>query len=431
MTFRSDAIKAALADYHSTGKTRTETLEFKDQLIPYEVIRVSTNVPLLNHNNSRLRAQLASHPERDLVLTDPSSDSAQQILASLLAETEKFANLREELREGQQRHPGVITRDGMLVNGNTRLVALREIGAPAIDVAVLPETADSEDYLRVELSLQLKHYTHQDYSFTNELLLHRSLSEKLGSKEAIFEALGWQRRGAQRLAESLRKLALIEEIMEQTGATYADFDSKRELIKNLDDEYQKRLAEDPADAENLKWSRIFAMTLGLTKDEVRNVDSDFFTDHLQTRIEQSEAGKFLEEFKEETQNDGLDSLIGPDGQQPEINIKSVVAAVSRLETDDASESEKPAEILGELYKQSKQAAKGIIDEVAAENLRVGPIDNLRDVTEKLRKLTVDLPTVYSDPEFDRGKFKHQARQTQKVLKELQSELSRQIELSEG
>lgn len=429
MESRSSAITATLEAYKNRGETRTETLEYKGQLVPFEVIRVSTNIPLLNHNNSRLRAQLIAHPDREVVAKDPSSDSSQEILASLLARTEKFNDLKDELRQGQ-RHPGVITRDGMLVNGNTRLVALRQIGAPAIDVAVLPENAVSEDFLSIELSLQMKKYTHQDYTYTNRLLLHRNLSEHVGNETAIFEALGWQKQGPKRLAESLRRLALIEEIMGATGVGYSDFDSKEELIKNLDESYQQRLAEDPASAEQLKWGRVFAMHLGLTKDEVRNVDSDFFDEHLQKRLEDNEAGEFLKNFTTQKDTDGLDALLGANETKAGIDIKRVVKAVSEIVEDDSSGSVRGANLLGELYKQSKAAAQGIIQETVAEKLRVSPIENLRDVTEKLRKMTNELPMVFSDPEFDRGKFNYQARKTQKVLQELQSELERQIELSE-
>ena len=430
MESRRSSIAKALEAYKTRGDTRTETVEFRGQLVPFEVIRISPNTPLLNHNNSRLRAQLLAHPDRQSVLHDPSSDSAQEILASLLAKTEKFAELKDQLSAGQ-RHPGVITRDGMLVNGNTRLVALREISSPAMDVAVLPEDANSEDFLNIELSLQMKNYVQQDYTYTNRLLLHRNLSDHYENPVAIFEALGWQKRGAERLEESLRRLALIEEIMETTGHDYSFFDSKEEMIKDLDKAYQQRLLEDPADAEQLKWIRVMALGLGLSKDEVRIIGSDFIDKHLLKRVGEDPAGDFLKSFKSKKESDGLDDLIGPEQSESDLDIRRIVSSITRRKVENNTSSQSVEDVLGSLYKESKAAAQGLIQEVIAENLRVTPIQNLRDMTEKIQSLTEELPLIFSDEEFDQSKFVYQARKTQKALQELQSELNRQIQRSEN
>ena len=429
MESRRSTINLALEAFKGRGDTRYETVEFRGQLRQFEVIRISPNIPLLNHNNSRLRAQLHAHPDHKAVLSDPGSDSSQAILASLLAKTEKFSELKDQLSVGQ-RHPGVITRDGMLVNGNTRLVALRKLGSTAMDVAVLPEDANSEDFLNIELSLQMKHYVQQDYTFTNRLLLHKNLSTHYTNPAVIFKALGWEKQGPKRLEDSLRRLALIEEIMAAIGHDYSYFDSKEEMIKNLDDSYQQRLLEDPADAEALKWSRVFALKLGLSKDEVRIIDSDFLGEHLQKRVEDDPAGEFLSAFKGQQGSDGLDDLIGADQKGSGLDIKKIVTSISQREGDNDPSVRSVDDLLGSLYKESKAAAQGLIQETIAENLRVGPIQNLRDMTDKIQNLTEELPLIFSDSQFDRGKFVFQAKKTQRALLELQSELARQVERSE-
>ena len=429
MESRQHSINKALEAYRSRGDTRTETVEFRGQLVPFEVIRISPNIPLLNHNNSRLRAQLLTHPRHLEVISDPSSDSSQGILAQLLAQTDKFGELKEQLSNGQ-RHPGVITRDGMLVNGNTRLVALREIGAVAMDVAVLPEDSNSEDFLNIELSLQMKNYIQQEYTYTNRLLLHKNLSEHYPNPTAIFEALGWAKNGQKRLNDSLRRLALIEEIMASTGFEYSYFDTKEEMIKNLDEAYQQRLLEDPKDAEKLKWNRILAMQIGLNKDEVRIVDSDFLETHLQKRVEDEAAGEVLRSFKIEHKSDGLEGLLDAEQTSSDLDVRKIVTSISQRDSTGIPGAEIDENALGSLYRESKAAAQNLIQENIAEGLRAGPITNLRDVTEKIHKLTIELPLIFSDDEFDKGKFVFQAKKTQKALQELQSELARQIERSQ-
>jgi len=111
------------------------------------------------------------HPKRSIVEKDPTSSEAQEVLASLLRKTERFNKLKDELKELSQQNPGLISRDGLLINGNTRVVALRDLGVDGVDVAVLPADAMARDFLDLEMSLQMRRLTHQDYTFTNELLL--------------------------------------------------------------------------------------------------------------------------------------------------------------------------------------------------------------------------------------------------------------------
>ena len=96
-----------------------------------------------------------------------------------MARTEKFQSLKQELLDLGQQEPGLITRDGLLVNGNTRCAALMElqkegkISGATIDVAVLPSSVTSHEITDIEIRLQMVRLTHQDYSFSNSLLMMR------------------------------------------------------------------------------------------------------------------------------------------------------------------------------------------------------------------------------------------------------------------
>ena len=113
---------------------------------------------------------------------DPTSAKTQKVLADLLAATEKFSELKKELEEQGQIEAGLITRDGLLVNGNTRAAALLQLKhierAKGIRVAVLPEGIGEDDILDLEFHLQMVKLTHQDYPFTNELLAIRKYLDR-------------------------------------------------------------------------------------------------------------------------------------------------------------------------------------------------------------------------------------------------------------
>lgn len=420
-TIRREAITKALQEYRERGDTRTETLDFRGAPKTFEVVRINVDVPLLNHDNSRLRAQLATHPDREVVHNNPESAESQEILSNLLRRTEKFKELQSQLADKTQKRPGVITRDGMLVNGNTRLVALRDIGANGIDVAVLPEDATSTDFFEVEMSLQMVNLIEQPYTFTNQLLLVKSLRERMPNDQAIFGALNWQRNQSKRLQEHLRWLQLVEEMRQDSQLTYEYFDDKQEMIKNLDTAYQSTLAEDPSAAEALKGNRIFAISLGLNKDEVRQIDEEFVNDQISKKLDGKPEEAFFAECAIEETNSSLDELLGPKDQQfrPKINMQKARQKLLTLDADDPTRAA--------IYRAFKTGSRELIEQGVKEQIRTEPIEYLENVISKVEELTQNLPLYFADQEFKKGTFTYKAKKLQKALLDLEATLKRQLD----
>src|SRR5690606_33819691 len=88
--------------------SRTERIRvpWKSGTILCPVIELSVDVPLLNPGSHRIKAQLLSHPERQIVEQDPWSSRAQEIIAELLAATEGFEELQIDLQDKGQTDPG-------------------------------------------------------------------------------------------------------------------------------------------------------------------------------------------------------------------------------------------------------------------------------------------------------------------------------------
>lgn len=153
-------------------------LPWQDTTKTLPVIRISLDSVLLNPRSHRIRAQLESHPQRQLVLESPFSEESQDVITTVLRETEGFERLKVNLAEEDQKDAGVVTRAGLLVNGNTRAAALRDIDKKYIRVAVLPGDATQEEIDELELRLQMKQDLKQKYTFTNELLFVEELNTR-------------------------------------------------------------------------------------------------------------------------------------------------------------------------------------------------------------------------------------------------------------
>jgi hypothetical protein len=176
----SDIIKVRLAALEEHKDAReTVSIEWRGSTLHVPVISMPVDLVSYNPDTHRIRAQRSTDVTGAQALDNhPWGSAAQSYLHRLLmgdpAEPSKidpsFNALKEDLREHGQNEPGIVTRAGVLINGNTRRAALKELGHEHIRVGVLPPDAGSEDIQGIELSLQLRKDHRRDYSFMNFLL---------------------------------------------------------------------------------------------------------------------------------------------------------------------------------------------------------------------------------------------------------------------
>ena len=426
---RIDAINKALDAYEQGSTKRTDEIEFRGKKILLPVVTLTPNVLLLNHNNARLSAQLVDHPRRDEVFKNPTSIEAQNVLGELLRATDKYKDLKVQLDSLGQQRPGIVTRDGLLINGNTRVVALREIGASGVDVAVLPADANSEDLLEIEMSLQMTRLVHQDYTFTNELLLMDRYVKADHSNKQLAIKMGWMRGGEKKVETRLRILGIIEEVrnLSSTYLPYHVFDTKEEHLKDLDKEYQTLKNSGDIDAaDRIKWSRIAAIFLGVNKDQVRAIDDQFFEDEVEKRIsEDPEAAEALEKVRRvssSTQDDGLDDLLGKSVANDErLDMRSFVKTMLNdptIRQDDGGVSRDLDGPYARVALGARLAADEIIKEERWSSYLIEPSEALREVQMSVRAIIEKFAEVSAKQGFDRGKFSFELKRVQKAITEL-------------
>ena len=171
---RRKLVKSA-TDAHDDPGDEQLNLPWRDGLEDFPVVKMLKDVVLLNHRSHRIRAQVESHPEHQLIETDPRSEESQDLIATILREGDGYKELMTNLSEVGQLQAGVMTHEGLLVNANRRVVALRELDDEYVRVAVLPSDAVEQEIDLLELHLQVKRDYKADYSFTNELLFVNDL----------------------------------------------------------------------------------------------------------------------------------------------------------------------------------------------------------------------------------------------------------------
>ncbi|MFI6796078.1 hypothetical protein [Streptosporangium canum] len=292
-------VERRLAEVRSgQGARESVTIEWRNRPLSIDVIDVPIELLYYNPETHRIRAQREHDPARDAHLTAaPWSPASQDYLHDLLKsypadpdrEDPDFTALQDDLREYGQKDPGIITPTGILVNGNTRRAALKNLGYPNIRVGVLPGDWSWDDIGAVELELQLRKEHRRDYSYINWLL---AIEEEEVKGRGTAE-IGKSFRVHQKTVQQARWiLSFIREALERSRVTLSDgstvsmrlidFENDQEKLKELHRAYVNTKDQEKADA--LKEARLLAILLGKSKTDVRLIEDNFSEKYLAPKL---------------------------------------------------------------------------------------------------------------------------------------------------
>lgn len=196
------------------------------------------------------------------------------ILASLAKQgSESVTPVISVLEDEGQREPLLITSTGVVVNGNRRLAAMRELSFRKdgsrddrflnIDVAVLPTDITRDEVDDIEADLQAKRETKLDYDWIGDAqLIRRQVSKENRTTKAVAERL---RRSKQDIENSLQALdeadLYLSEWIEKPGE-YEEVLAGQQIFGDL----PKALAKKDVNLQNA--SRAIAWSIYENRDKI-------------------------------------------------------------------------------------------------------------------------------------------------------------------
>lgn len=293
------------------------TVDWRGEQKHLYVISMPVDMLYFNPDTHRIRAQRTLDPDRNRVLEeDPWGEEAQEYLHRLLrcrpsnpAQTDPdYLALQEELDDAGQKEPGIISPDGILVDGNTRCAALRDIGIKDIRVGVLPPDTSRRDINNVELALQLRRDKRREYSYINRLI---AIEEELAAGRREEDVARDFNIKTRTLRQDRWVYQLINEAIERSstsggvGLRLVDFEEQQEKLRELHRDYTALAETDPDAAEQLKESRLAMVVLNYPKTSVRFAEADFYSRYLDDRLP--------DELKPEAQESAAVSIPGLPG----------------------------------------------------------------------------------------------------------------------
>jgi len=454
---RRDRIEQELAAVAGKADVERINLPWQDDTELFPVIKLPLDHVLLNHRSHRIREQLDAHAQRQIVGESPHSDLAQGIIAEILRSTEGFAGLKANLDAYGQEEPGVATRVGVLVNANTRAVALRDLNQSFIRVAVLPKYVDPKDIARLELTLQMRKDFKQDYTFVNQLLFVEDLKNESGyTDEDVAQAMNLTtspnkaelKKGARRAQQRTRLLALIREIQHRSEnkIPLSFFNEMQSVFEELDREYEELKERDPKGADELKEARILAVlmprenSLSFSYLNIRRLSAESARAYLVPNLlENEEFGKAVDALlvpvttaedlpglgdlaDEQLGRDGVTATLAPlvdlvakSWDQEEVSLPSANGAI-RLAREDFTRQ--ISEAIGNTIfsvDQDKRATKSL----------TGPITFIRTARQHAEAARLAYLKVSTNRSFKAGALVYEIKKLMKVVEEFNKAIKKQ------
>ncbi len=330
-----EALIEERVEAHDPKKQEFLSLPWRDKTERFPVIELELDAVVLRPDSHRIRAQLESHEEADVINADPFSDKAQRLIASILRDTgENFEDLKRNLDEKGQLQFGVVTRAGLLVNANRRAAALKDLGKKYIDVAVLPPDTTLEEINDLELTLQMQRDFWEEYTFTNRLLFVEELINKqnrtrkevaLALNPAVSRDSRTMKRGIEEVEQDTRVLTMLREIQARSGKMIplTSFDEQEVAVEELDTRYKDTHTQDPTGAKEMRDIRLLGILTDVPYRRLRHLDGEVLDEYVIPNLAENEV-----------LGDVLPAVGGSDGEVK--RTEGVPEGLGPLETDDES-----------------------------------------------------------------------------------------------
>ena len=401
---------------------RTHRLDdFRGHNIDLDAVRLEIGLPVYRMANCRTFSyQQTAIAQKGLDINffakGQESTEAQKEQHEILRKITKsakasIANIDEVLTLDGQREPLLITSTGVVVNGNRRLSAMRELYSrdtkkfsnfSHVDCAVLPSDATADDIDDIEAALQARPQTKLDYDWIGEAQLVRRQLEKGRSEEHV--ALQLRRKPAEikNLLQALEEADLyLSDWAQKPGQYNLVADDGEQLFKDI----PKQIGSQDTEMRNanraIAWSifenaerfsgRIYSYNAAfgeLSPQVVQSVTEDLGIEL--TKIETEDDGPFDFAVDDDEQavdfTPFVDALRNPDTKEDAIEalVDACVTAIERQK----GQKRKDAALKSLAQVHSKLAAIDISTAgVDTYNPMLKQIEAIRDILQRLENET--------------------------------------------
>lgn len=181
--------------------------EYQNTRYELPIVRLPISLPIYRMANYRTKTRQQSYIKQngkpiDFFKIGQENIEAQQAQHDILVQLAKkgiegsITPIIEVLEQDVQKDPLLLTYDGVVVNGNRRLAAMRYLYSEKnkndfeyIECAILPKDATEDEIRDVEVRLQMQPHTELPYEWIVEAIAARELMEIKGSDKEVADLM--------------------------------------------------------------------------------------------------------------------------------------------------------------------------------------------------------------------------------------------------
>jgi hypothetical protein len=265
--------EAQIAD-RATESTKTEPFyEYQSQPHDLPVIFVPLGLPIYRMANFRTRTAQQAYARRDgkpadYFISGEENEAAQQRQHEFLL---KYANTGREgsvapiievLKAERQRQPILITRRGVVVNGNRRLAAMRSLfdedpnlyrEFATVKCQLLPATATERDIVEVEVRLQMKQRTELDYDWINECIAIKELRDSGRPMKELMALMNKKKVEIEDAINALTEANLYLADWLNRGGDYDSIEDAKQLFFDIGENVKSKTGEAQEVSRRIAW----------------------------------------------------------------------------------------------------------------------------------------------------------------------------------
>jgi len=243
--------------------------EFRNTVTDLPVVRLPIDLPIYRIANYRtnilqLRWIKEKKQPSNYFVVGEENESIQRIQHNFLwdlAQTQKesISSIIEKLQTEGQREPIMISATGVVVNGNRRLAAMRELlperpDFAFVDCMVLPSHATEDDLKDIEVRLQMTPETRLPYNWISELLAIKDLKDRNRSIDTIANLMGLS--SPSKVTDKLLMLTEIDLYLRDWRNQEYDYDQvadAEEIISQVATRLKKKEGSQKEIARHVAW----------------------------------------------------------------------------------------------------------------------------------------------------------------------------------
>lgn len=381
--------------------------DFRSTKYDLPVIRLGIDLPVYRMENFRTYTDQHEYVAKEkkpanFFSNGQEIESVQQVQHQLLVRLAKkgvadsVVPVIDVLEKEGQREPILISASGVVVNGNRRLAAMRELAMTHLDVMVLPPDASVDEIVDIEASLQGRPETKLDYDWIGDGEL---INRLIGMGRTTKQVADQLHRGEKDIKNALQALSEVDLYLKEWAHAEGEYSRVSEDAEQLFKDLPKRL--EGKDVNLAQASRVIAWSLFENREKLPGRIYDFnqafgklATDVLDRLASDLGLSTTDGTYPEQSEDEDINFSIDFDDDEEAVSYDSIIDALKDEGTrDEAVDALIEAAQNAIEMEKGQKSGEAALRALSQANGKIASVDLSRATPDTYPKIKKQLDTI--------------------------------------